>query len=260
MIKKRNTLFVGKFHEHFSALESTNEYAAKRLAEGRPAEGTVVTTFDQRAGRGQRGNTWMSEPGKNIAFSLILYPGFLLAERTFLLNQMASLAVRDLLQPLLEPEVQVKWPNDVLVDQRKVAGILIQNTLGGRVISSSIVGIGLNVNQVHFPAHLPQAGSLRAFSDKNYDLPELVADLCHHLEQRYLQLRQGRYAQMDDAYSRSMYGRGAWLTFERPGGALFSAQLLGTDHRGCLRLRHADGREEHFQVKNVRLATQSEQL
>lgn len=205
------------------------------------------------------GNRWVSAPGRSIAFSLILYPGFLPPERTFLLNQAASLAVRDLLQPLLSQPVHVKWPNDVLVNHRKVAGILIQNTLGRNGISSSVIGIGLNVNQEHFPAHLPQAGSLRLLSGKTHALPELLEGLCLHLEQRYLQLRQGRYAEVDQTYHQSLYGKGVRLTFGRPDGTSFSAHLLGVDHLGRLRLRHANGREELFQLKDVSLATQPAQ-
>jgi len=250
---------VGKFHEHFPALDSTNEYAAQRLARGRPAEGTIVTTFDQPAGRGQMGNRWISAPGKGLAFSLILYPGFLPPERTFLLNQMASLAVRDLLQPLLSPLVRVKWPNDVLVNHRKVAGILIQNTLGRKGLTSSVIGIGMNVNQDDFPDHLPQAGSLRLLSGKNHALPELLDGLCQQLEQRYIQLRQGRYVDLDRTYHQYLYGKGERLFFERPGGAPFFARLLGVDHLGRLRLRHANGREELFHLKDVSLATQPAQ-
>ena len=139
-MRNKNTLFIGKVVIQLPKVDSTNLYAQSLVAKSKPSEGTVISTYNQRAGRGQIGRKWESEPGKNIAFSVILYPGFLAIRQQFLLNQMVSLAVLDLVAKYTEKAVKVKWPNDIYIEDGKVCGILIQNTLAGRRIQSSSGG------------------------------------------------------------------------------------------------------------------------
>ena len=153
-------LFIGKKLIHLNEVDSTNTYL-KTLCENEILpEGTVVIAESQYAGRGQRSNTWESEPGKNIIMSLIFYPGFLSANRQFLLSQAVALALQEFISNLLpEEKTSIKWPNDIYVGDKKIAGILIESSWMGNQVKNSIVGIGININQDGF--YHPNAISLK---------------------------------------------------------------------------------------------------
>ncbi len=228
---------------------------AAELVESSPvAEGTVVVAAHQTQGRGQRGNTWQAEPGQNLTFSLILKPGFLSAARQFRLNVAVSLAVHDFLEfHLPGGGLRTKWPNDVYWHNSKMGGILIENTIQGTSISHSIVGIGLNINQLVFPDNL-RATSLRlasraAESEDGYDLEILLNALLESLERRYLQLRGGGFADLERYYLETMYGFGQTRTF-RNGGHVFEGVIAGIDETGRLAVRKGN-ETRHFSFKEI---------
>src|ERR1700749_523966 len=190
------TLFIGQNSIHLKSVDSTNSYASELLRQVKLSEGSVIYTFEQEKGRGQRGNSWESEPNKNVALSLVLYPGFLNADQQFLLIKITSLAVADLMAEMLETlgkpqQINIKWPNDIYVNTRKIAGILIENTLRESTIHSSVVGIGININQLVFTS-AANAVSLAQIIDKEFELMPLIERLCEFMEARYLQLRAGK--------------------------------------------------------------------
>jgi len=216
-----NTLFIGKVYLQFDELSSTNDHAAELIApaglsagqthtKSKPAEGTVVRADRQSAGRGQFGSRWESAAGKNLTFSVILYPSWLEIGAQFQLGMAVALAVQDTIGSLATSEipVRIKWPNDLYIGVRKTAGILIQNTLAGSVLQSSIVGIGLNINQLEFDPALPNPTSLALSFGTAFD-PDLVAErLFECLERRYLQLKAGQSAQIRTAYEGLLYRKG----------------------------------------------------
>lgn len=167
---------------------------------GNGGEGTVIITHHQTLGRGQRGNTWESGKGLNLTFSLILHPVFLRITDQFQLNKAVALAVHDVLKKYVEP-VRVKWPNDIMIGDKKVCGILIENLLAGEKLSRSIVGIGLNVNQKEFSS--PTATSVLIESGKEIDLVKMFDELMKALEWRYLQLKT---RDVNRDYLDAMYG------------------------------------------------------
>ena len=128
-----NTLFIGKVLRHFPQLGSTNQYAVEIVSKSNPTEGTVISTFHQPAGRGQIGRKWESEPHKNLTLSIIFYPRFLAPTQQFILNQAISLGLVDFITKYIAKGVKVKWPNDIYVQDRKIAGILLQNTLNNQL-------------------------------------------------------------------------------------------------------------------------------
>ena len=138
-------LFTGKMSIYLPETESTNNYAMDLISKTNPPEGTCIYTAYQSAGRGQIGRYWHSETGKNILISYILYPKDLKIADQFMLNIIASLAVRDVVD-LFCLNVKIKWPNDIYVDDKKIAGILVQSVLRNNTIKATIIGIGLNVN------------------------------------------------------------------------------------------------------------------
>lgn len=246
----KNTLFVGKVLRRFTALPSTNEYLANCLISERPGEGTAIVADHQTAGRGQMGNTWDTEPGQNLTLSVVFYPGFLLARDQFYLNQAVALAVRDALANVTEKPVKIKWPNDILIGKRKICGILIQNSLSGPNIQSSIIGIGINVNQKEFAGQLSRASSLCLETGHEVDLDDLMYSLFSFLESWYLRLRQGRTKEIQSVYLKHLFQKGERCPYTYRDGRSFYGTILGVDPAGKLMIE-TGGRVELFAIKDV---------
>lgn len=152
---------------------STSSHLAEIAADA--PHGTVVMAREQTAGRGQRGNSWEAEPGKNITLSLLVRPTGLHPSRQFIISQAVSLAIVEMLEHFVANPVTIKWPNDIYVDDRKICGILIENTITGTTIDRCIVGIGFNVNQAEFHSDAPNPVSLHQLAPKiTYDIEALA--------------------------------------------------------------------------------------
>lgn len=147
------------------------------MREASLSHGAVVAARAQTAGRGQRGNSWEAEPGRNLTFSILLRPTTLEAARSFEMSMIVSLALLRTLQPLLEEKVSIKWPNDIYAGDRKLCGILIENAFCGTHIERSVVGIGVNVNQKEFRSDAPNPVSLTQLTGQSYDLDALLRDI-----------------------------------------------------------------------------------
>ncbi len=155
---------------------STNSYVASRA--GSLGHGDIVMAVEQTAGRGQRGNSWEAEPGLNLTLSMLLRPSGVEAACQFDISRAVALGTARMLQSLLpEKKVLIKWPNDIYVDDRKIAGILIENTLTGRLIERSIAGIGININQTRFLSDAPNPVSVAQLTGLTYTLPPLAERL-----------------------------------------------------------------------------------
>ncbi|MBL7782684.1 MAG: biotin--[acetyl-CoA-carboxylase] ligase [Saprospiraceae bacterium] len=256
-----NTLFIGKVYLRFDELPSTNDYAAELLAAGhdlytksKPAEGTVIRADRQSAGRGQFGSRWESEAGKNLTFSVILYPTWLEVGAQFYLSMAVALGVHDALIEICQnrPAVRIKWPNDLYLGSRKTGGILIQNTLTGNGIQSSIVGIGLNINQLQFGADLPNAVSLAAATGREHDPEKVLYLVLECLERRYLQLKAGQTTALHTAYESLLERLGTEADFvETATGMAFKGTILGVTAAGLLRVM-IGSEERTFGIKEIR--------
>lgn len=247
----KNTLFVGKVLLTFEELSSTNSYALDLLTKSKPIEGTVISTFRQTAGRGQIGSTWESDPDKNISLSIILYPTFLLPRDQFALNLAISLAVRDFIAKYTEKVVKIKWSNDIYVGNRKICGILIQNSLSSNAIQASVIGIGINVNQTFFSANVSNATSLALETGSDFLLPELVENLCQQVEQRYLSLKNSPTAEhLRSEYLSHLYRFGELANYQRADGTIFSGVITGIDQTGKLLIAHNEIIEA-FEIKAI---------
>src|ERR1019366_7130206 len=203
------TLFIGQNAIDLKSVDSTNSYASELLHQITPPDGTLIYTFNQQNGRGQRGNVWDSEPNKNGTLSYILYPAFLQADKQFLLNKITSLALSDLMSEILEgsdksKEIKIKWPNDIYVGNKKIAGILIENTLRENTIKSTIIGIGININQTTFKANR-NATSLTLLTNTTSDIMQCIERLCELLEVRYLQLKANKLNSINTEYLQKLY-------------------------------------------------------
>ncbi len=163
---------------------------------------------NQYAGRGQQHNIWQSEPGKNLTASLLLKPDFLPSGRQFALNIAVSLAVLQVLTPLLGTQVKVKWPNDMYAGDRKIGGILIENIVQGTRWKYAVVGIGINVNQLDFKGLDSKTCSIKQLLHADYDITRLLSDLCRAVEMQYGLLKSGFADRQHAAYLDQLYRAG----------------------------------------------------
>ena len=160
---------------HFDEINSTNVYLYDKISENNDISDTVVVAAHQTAGRGMDKNRWESEAGKNLLISMALNVNFLAAENQFKISQAVSVAIVETLQKIINSDkFFIKWPNDIYYGDKKLAGMLIQNTVEGRMMGVSIIGIGLNVNQIEFSKDIPNPISLKMISGKDYDLESLL--------------------------------------------------------------------------------------
>lgn len=227
-------LFVGQKIVSLTRVDSTNNYAKNELAKSAPlSEGTVILADHQFAGRGQINNTWDSEPGKNLTFSILLRPSFLSPDKQFMLNKAISIAVNDVLCQIIGNEVKIKWPNDIFANDCKLGGILIENIIQGSNWKHAIVGIGLNVNQTTFPANLNNATSIKKILGTDLDLKLLLASLCKAIEGWYLQLKASKYDAINKHYQDVMYRLNETHKF-RIGGTEMQGKIVGVEDNGLL--------------------------
>ena len=229
-------------------VDSTNNYA-KQLIGDKEEEGTVVLAHFQNEGKGQMGNYWESEARKNLLFSLILYPEFLEAGEQFYLSKIVSLALVEWLKAEVE-NVSIKWPNDIYVGNKKIAGILIENAIKGRFLDYSIVGVGLNLNQEQFCSDAPNPIALKQLSGKHYDADKVLRDLLNGFSFLLERLKQGDYKRIDEAYMRSLFRNKGWHLFRKEGKA-FKAQIIGIGEFGQLQLELETGKLSEFMFKEV---------
>jgi BirA family biotin operon repressor/biotin-[acetyl-CoA-carboxylase] ligase len=249
-LRRLNTLFVGQVLIDLPELDSTNSYAFSLLSKDKPVEGTVISTACQTAGKGQVGNSWESEPHRNITMSVVLFPGFLPLRQQVFLNMAVSLSAHDLLSACIPTGTSIKWPNDLYVGDRKAGGILIQNTTYNNYIRATVAGIGLNVNQTDFSAELPNPTSIRLETALDFDRNQLLLILCEYIEQRYLQLKAGHFRMLKEEYLRNLYrfGQAAW--YRRASGEVFEATITDVDDHGRLCLQ-SGANMERFDLKAI---------
>lgn len=233
-----NTLFLGKNLIFVPECHSTNDLAIELSNKPSAAEGTVIITNSQTAGRGQRGNTWKAAPGMNLTFSVILKPKTLDLANQFYLNIFTSLAVYDYLKTKTDAAIRIKWPNDLLIDGKKLCGILIENQVRGNQFSNSIVGIGLNINQHTF--ELPTATSLGLIAHREFALAKELEELLSRIESRYLELIHGNYTKLREDYHASLYWRNVEHTFSSK-EEVFQGTIQGIDTIGRLMIDTAAG-------------------
>lgn len=243
-----NTLFMGNQIISLPECHSTNDFAAEKLQEPTLSEGTVIITDRQTRGRGQRGAEWVAAPGTNLTFSCVLRPTFLPISAQFQLNMVISLAILDVVAEITHKPVYIKWPNDIVVDDKKICGILIENQLRGSVFASSIAGIGLNVNQQQFPFEGPT--SLALLTGHTFDLDEVLGKLLHVLETHYVALRQGNAPDRATRYREALYWRNERHTFTTLAGEVFDGSVRDVDQAGRLQVETDQG-IRLFSVKEI---------
>jgi len=250
-----DTLFIGQHILELDATESTNTYATNLIKEIQVVEGTIVFTHNQTKGRGQVGNTWQAETGKNLTFSMVLHPNFLAVDKQFYLSKITSLAVFGMLTEFLNTslyDIKIKWPNDILVNDRKIAGILIENILRGNFLQSSVIGVGININQQSFTNVDKLATSLGILLQKDFDLKEILHVFCKHFEALYLSLKQSNLDKISQAYFKQLYKFDDWAIYQSKEQE-FRAKIIKVEESGLLVLATEQNEVLKFNFKEVQL-------
>ncbi len=231
---------------HFDTLTSTNDEAFNP----RYGEGDIVWAERQTAGRGQRGHKWLGGEGENLMFTALFEPSFLPPVRQFFLSEAVALALVDAMR-YFGIEAKIKWTNDIYVDDRKLAGILIEHKLVEGRMSRSIVGIGLNVNQREFDASLPNPVSMAQISGRGYNRHEVLEVVAERLMSRYDTLREGNVESMWQEYCQKLYRLDEEHWFALPDGKKFRGTIRGVDLSGALLVEERSGDIESYLFKEI---------
>ena len=229
-------LFIGNKTLQLNQVNSTNSYLKEYLAlNSKEVEGLVVSAQDQFAGRGQKGTAWESEGGKNFTFSIFIKPN-VLVQHQFLISKIVSIGLVCFLEDLGLVDLKIKWPNDIYCKDKKIAGILIENTLKGNKVYSSIIGIGLNVNQTTFQAENNPTSIALELGTNQDDLEGLLHRLLFFIEKSYFLLKLGKETRINSSYLKKMYWMNELRSF-RKGDQLIEGTILGVDAIGKLKVQ-----------------------
>lgn len=222
--------------------------AAEMLKQGLLSNGSLIITDHQYAGKGQRGNIWLSKAGENLTFSVVLKPSFLLPSNNFYLNIITSLSIIEGLNTIGLPDLKIKWPNDIMYKNRKLAGILIENSIQAGKINNSIIGIGLNTNQTDFEKSL-LATSLKIILNKQLDLNDVLNEIIIQFEKSYFQLMNKNHHHLRDRYISKLFWINEIHTFKS--SKTFHGIITGVDDTGRLEVK-TDGSIQKFNFKEIK--------
>jgi BirA family biotin operon repressor/biotin-[acetyl-CoA-carboxylase] ligase len=200
-----NTLIIGHKIIRLDSINSTNSFLSENLNNPNFFEGIVVVADNQTQGRGQGQNLWHSNSGDNLLFSVLIQPKCDLIYQ-FYLNQFIAISICNTFK-IFGLDCQIKWPNDILVDHKKIAGILIENKIQGRMLHSSIVGVGLNINQSNFPKQLINPTSMNLLLKQKIDKELVLKTLMLQLEKHYFQFKRNEFITINDSYQSILYKR-----------------------------------------------------
>ena len=234
-----------------SAIDSTNSFLKDLALTSAIENFTIVAADCQRKGRGQQGSSWVSEPHKNLIFSVFVrFELFHISEKRYL-NFAVSLAIFEVLSLENIPGVAIKWPNDILSGNKKICGILIETSVKGTEISSAVIGIGLNVNQTDFPASLEKASSLQLLRGQNFELDRLLKKIVLKLKLKIALVEAKEFKLLEAAYLHVLYKKNTPTMFKDSKGTLFMGMVLGISEEGKLQVALEDERILEFGIKEI---------
>ena len=244
-----DTLFVGKNCFKLDEISSTNDWLMTRISNQKIHEGTVVFASVQTNGKGQRGSQWFSQPYKSLTFSVLLKPRFLSPIHAFDLSICVALALSDSLNKL-RSGFKIKWPNDIYFEDKKIAGVLIENQMNRFVYQNAVVGIGLNVNELHFD-ELSNAISLKQIIGIEFPVEKVMEHICESLEARYLMLRSGYFKDLKNAYMSNLYGLNQVQSFIVDNEKL-NGKIIDVLRNGFLQIELMDGKIRDYDIKEIK--------
>jgi BirA family biotin operon repressor/biotin-[acetyl-CoA-carboxylase] ligase len=232
------------------AIDSTNTFLKELCKENDVENYTVVITHNQTKGRGQMATAWNSEENNNLTFSILTKFNALDVSKQFWISKAISLALCDTLSTFLSAKINIKWPNDILAEEHKICGILIENSVKKSKIKHSIVGIGLNVNQMVFQ-NLPNATSMKLISGKFFNLDEVLEAVVDNIKKYVGYLNENNFKQIDDLYFKQLYKMNVPTMFQDINETIFMGKILGTTVEGKLQVELEDETIKEFLLKEI---------
>ena len=215
---------------------------------------TIVYTDNQTKGRGQHESKWISEPYKNLTFSLFTRFKDLKITHQKYLNFAVSLAIFDTLNDEKLTNIFIKWPNDIMSANKKICGILIENTYSGSNIKNCIIGIGLNVNQIDFSSLINKVTSLRIETNKEFDLEYLLKNIASKIEEKITLLNNKDYNLLEENYLKQLYKKNIPTMFKNSKNVLFMGIIKGVSLEGKLQILLEDDTIKEFGIKEISFA------
>jgi BirA family biotin operon repressor/biotin-[acetyl-CoA-carboxylase] ligase len=240
---------IGNLIVRLEVIDSTNNYANSQIRVNELPEGTVFLAYEQTAGRGQVKNRWESEARQNLLFSFVLYPDFIEIRQQFMLSKVVSLGIYKALNKYVKT-LKIKWPNDIYFGNRKLGGILIENSIMNSELKNSVVGIGLNVNQTVFYSDAPNPVSLRMLTNQHYDCDLILAEVLAAIDWYYNLLRNGGNQIIDSEFLAALYHLYE-KHFYKAEDEVFEGEIIGVNEIGQLLIRKNGGEVLEFHFKEV---------
>ena len=244
-----NKFFLNK-KLHFDSLNSTNETLGQLSKKIELQNGFYITADYQKSGKCQNNDKWDSNPKENLLISIFLNLD-LNIENSFMLNQLASLAVLDTLRKFLEQKIEIKWPNDVFVDNKKISGILINNIVKDGLINSSVIGIGINVNQTNFNNKYI-ATSMKLLNRKDFELNEIEKMLMKNIKKQSMILLDKKISLLSSRYNNHLYGKNLYSLFVINKKRIY-AKVIEVNQNGKIKLMFGDSEVNEFFQDEVKL-------
>lgn len=238
-----------------SATDSTNSYLKELTSNASLQNYTVVVAEYQNTGRGQMGTVWESVSGKNLTFSVLIRVGELKIKDQFYLSMAVALGVLNGVKPYVKNSLYVKWPNDILAEKNKIAGILIENVLKGNSINESIIGIGLNVNQENFSEELLNVTSLRKIIGKTLDKDEVLKSILVSIKKYVKFIDNQNYKELKNLYIKNLYKYETPSMFKDINEHNFLGKIIDVNEDGRLVVELEDEKTRKFNLKEIKFAS-----
>ncbi|RIA10469.1 BirA family biotin operon repressor/biotin-[acetyl-CoA-carboxylase] ligase [Flavobacteriaceae bacterium MAR_2010_72] len=235
-----------------NAIGSTNSYLRQLSSRSVVEDFTVVVANHQTKGRGQMGSQWSSQQGRNLTVSVFKDVSFLKVDEYFFISMAVALAILEALKAFEIKGLTIKWPNDILSDNKKIGGILIENVISLNKPKASIIGFGLNINQTEFE-NLPSASSLRLISGRVFDLEEVLQAILNSLKCYFSLLEKKAFNKLKSSYEQQLFRKDKPSTFKNPENQLFTGYILGVSKTGNLQVLIEDEIVKEFDLKEVAL-------
>ncbi len=231
------------------SVNSTNLFA-KQIEKAVPQpDFCCIYTDNQLSGRGQAQTVWESEPNANLTFSLILHPKSIAPHEQFYISKLIAASIADFFNKEAS-HFWVKWPNDIYFNNKKLAGILIENAISGKNITTCIVGIGLNINQTNFSENLPNPISLKQIHNKTYRLEPLLKQLINHIQLKWNLIENRNFIQINELYFNNLYLFRKFANYKDATGK-FVGKIIGTEETGKLIIETKKGTIKKYDLKEL---------
>ena len=250
--KMNKSLFKAYKLIELDVIDSTNNYAAKLLDKTKNVDGTVIMAYFQSEGKGQRDASWQSEPGANLLFSAIVDVSFLTNKTYFLLSKIVAIAINETIEEITNNNSFIKWPNDIIIDNKKIAGILIENIWKGSKLDTAIIGVGLNVNQINFNDN-KNITSLSLLTSKTYILKDLLNNILEKLSKLISLLKDIEIDEIQNRYNNHLLFLDQWKVYTLADGKKIEGKIIKVRLDGLLVIETKNKSIINFDFKEINL-------